>query len=215
MSKTLLIIGRGHSGSRAITKFLIDNGFFMGKEMNGTLDKKPFDMLTNLAQKAMKGKTVRKESIDNYLSDVLKSQRPLRGAKNASMAFIYKFLVEYYPDFYYLYWTRSISQKNEHNKGDAGDRLLQKWGRSIKCPDDSWKIYYDLIKEVPRPKNFLHLRFEDFILNQDESAKRLEQWLGIKLPERIEVNKTKVHENDHKNVKDYNIKPMRDLGYIK
>ncbi|GAG28119.1 unnamed protein product, partial [marine sediment metagenome] len=45
----------------------------MGKLMNKTLDKQPYDILTKLAKQVMKGGKVTKEDIDNYLYDILQS----------------------------------------------------------------------------------------------------------------------------------------------
>lgn len=45
----------------------------------------------------------------------------------------------------------------------------------------SWKYQYDLTKATPRPKHWIEIRFEDFILYQDKTLKRLEEFLGFKL----------------------------------
>lgn len=253
MSKTVIILGRGHSGSRTITQFFMDNGFFMGKEFNGIhLDKEPCHYLWDISKTIMeklyylvdnelrikpnrpKIKFHFKKHIDHFLDDILNSDEPLKGSKNAVLTFLYEWLVAYYPDFYYLFWTRSISQKNEHNRGNLADKKLKEWGYPVEGPDLSWKIHYDIIKITPQPKNFLHMRFEDFVLNHDESVNQLEKWLDIKLPNRKKtislaeartlpeplrkylISDYTIFPDDHNNLNyKWLEEPMRDLGYIK
>jgi len=45
----------------------------------------------------------------------------------------------------------------------------------------SWKYQYDLVKATPQPANWIEVRFEDFVLRQDETLARLEAFLGIPL----------------------------------
>lgn len=225
--KTVIIIGRGHSGSRAISQFLIDNGFFMGDELNITFDKGPFPQIDKLAKDVMTyykwsfnklilkkhpvGTERHKHRIIKYFSDICDSKHELKGAKNASITFIYQFLVNYFPNYYYLYWTRSISLKNEHRRGDWGDKQI--FGANN--VEQAWKSYYDLVKEVPQPKNFLHMRFEDFILDNEKSIEQLENWLDIKLDNRIKLFPERIFPDDHHNLKFEWLKPaMKDLGYI-
>ncbi len=51
----------------------------------------------------------------------------------------------------------------------------------------SWKYQYDLVRATPKPKHWIEVRFEDFVLRQDETLTRLEDFLGIPLA-RIPVN---------------------------
>ena len=45
----------------------------------------------------------------------------------------------------------------------------------------SWFYQYQLMQATPKPKHVIHIRFEDFILKQAETLKRLEAFLGIPL----------------------------------
>jgi hypothetical protein len=51
----------------------------------------------------------------------------------------------------------------------------------------SWKYQYDLMQSTPRPKYWMEVRFEDFVLKQDETLRKIEDFLGIKL-EKIPVH---------------------------
>ena len=45
----------------------------------------------------------------------------------------------------------------------------------------SWLYQYELMKSTPKPKNYIVVRFEDFVLKQEEMLERLEGFLGIPL----------------------------------
>ena len=45
----------------------------------------------------------------------------------------------------------------------------------------SWKYQYDIVKATPRPANWIEVRFEDFVLQQEATLKRLEAFLGFPL----------------------------------
>ena len=45
----------------------------------------------------------------------------------------------------------------------------------------SWKYQYDLVKSTPKPQKWIEVRFEDFIMKQPATLRRLERFLGFKL----------------------------------
>ena len=45
----------------------------------------------------------------------------------------------------------------------------------------SWFYQYQLMKATPRPKHAIEIRFEDFVLKQEETLERLEAFLGLPL----------------------------------
>ncbi len=55
----------------------------------------------------------------------------------------------------------------------------------------SWKYQYDLVNATPRPRHWIEVRFEDFVLRQAETLARLESYLGVKLA-RIPVKREAV-----------------------
>lgn len=236
--KTLAIICRGHSASRMAGKFLLRNGFFMGDEITRTIDKVPPDTIYELGERAFRNcYEVNKhydvnfksdtfshgnlEYVRNklkiYLKDILESKSELRGWKLPETIFIYPFLTRLFPDFYYLYWTRSISLSNEHGRGHLSDKLLRRWGiiGKINSCEASWKIQYSIVKNTPRPRNFLHVRMEDFILDIRREMQRISEWIGEDLVHPVKVNESKIFPDDHRNLREYYVKyPMADLGYI-
>ena len=45
----------------------------------------------------------------------------------------------------------------------------------------SWLYQFAIQQAFPRPKHFLEVRYEDFVLNQAETVRQLEDFLQIKL----------------------------------
>ena len=65
---------------------------------------------------------------------------------------------------------------------------LAKFGIDYPRTDDerrrravSWKYQYDLMQSTPKPRHWLEVRFEDFVLDQEATLKRLEAFLGFDL----------------------------------
>ena len=96
-----------------------------------------------------------------------------------------------FPDIRYIFWIRNPRDciVGTHITGNLND-----WG--IACPPTdearlrrakSWKYQYDLVRSTPRPRNWIEMRFEDFVQCQDETLAPLESYLGVKLA-RIRVN---------------------------
>ena len=50
----------------------------------------------------------------------------------------------------------------------------------------SWKYQSEIFNSTPRPRHMLQLRFEDFILRQEQDLKQLEGYLGFPVA-KIEV----------------------------
>jgi hypothetical protein len=56
------------------------------------------------------------------------------------------------------------------------DELRMRAGRAI-----SWQYQYEIVKATPKPQHWVRVRFEDFVLRQDATLVRLEEYLGIPL----------------------------------
>jgi hypothetical protein len=79
----------------------------------------------------------------------------------------------------------------------------------------SWIYQYKLVKATPKPRNWIELRFEDFVLDQEATLTRLEEFLGFPLA-RIPVNKEAVGRyltDEGKNYYDFFEPAMREYGY--
>jgi hypothetical protein len=90
-----------------------------------------------------------------------------------------------YPDAKYIFWVRNPRDciLGRHLTDDLRD-----FGIEYPATDDlrlrraiSWKYQYDLVRSVPPPRHWLMVRFEDFVMNQEATLARLEQFLGFPL----------------------------------
>ena len=45
----------------------------------------------------------------------------------------------------------------------------------------SWQYQYDLVQATPRPRHWIEVRMEDFVLDQDRTLGRLGEFLGLPL----------------------------------
>ena len=200
----ITVIGRGHSGTRAISHTLYASGVYMGRTINPSGDKVPpqemYDACRAMARHVkwhgglswdfallhrVEIDPEFKRLIEAYLSDVLASKAQHKGWKIPETTLVYPWIVRMFPDARYIHWIRDprdciIGRHLTDNLRDFG----------VDCPDTddlrerraiSWKYQYDLVKATPKPAHFITVRFEDFILKQEEALKRLEAFLGIPL----------------------------------
>ena len=85
-----------------------------------------------------------------------------------------------FPDVRYIFWIRN---PRDCIIGNHITDNLADWG--VACPPThdtrsrraiSWKYQYDLVRATPRPRNWIEVRFEDFVQRQDETLARLDSW---------------------------------------
>ena len=235
----ITVIGRGHGGTRAISHTLSRSGVYMGARLNPSSDLVPAeDMyeacrvmsrhvthLGGLNWDFSKLHTMRMDSafkrlVKSYLSSVLGSEAGNRGWKLPETTLVYPWIVRMFPDVKYIHWTRDPRDSilGAHLTDD-----LASFGVPYEHTDDerlmraiSWKYQREIVKATRPPKHTIDVRFEDFILRQNEALERLEGFLGIVL-DKIEVRpdsvgRWKTDEGRH----DFPFlsEDMAELGYI-
>jgi hypothetical protein len=201
---TVTIIGRGHSGTRAMSHTLTASGVFMGAPLNEAGDLLPPESMYTAcrllarhvewlgglewnwgALHAMEVPAEFIQLIESYLVSVISSPAEHTGWKIPETTLVYPWIVRMFPDTHYIYWIRDPRDciLGQHLTDDLND-----FGIAYPATDDlrlrraiSWKYQQDLVRATPRPKHWLEVRFEDFILKQAETLARLEDFLGIKL----------------------------------
>ena len=204
------IIGRGHSGTRAMSHTLTASGVFMGAPLNPMGDLlPPEDMYTACcvlasyvewrgglewdwsALHSMELPVEFIRLIENYLISVRTSPVERAGWKIPETTLVFPWIARMYPEMHYIYWIRDPRDcvLAQHKTDDLTD-----FGVAYPPTDDerlrraiSWKYQQDLVKATPKPKHWLEVRFEDFVLKQDETLARLEQFLGLHMA-KIPVN---------------------------
>lgn len=205
----ITIIGRGHSGTRAMSHTLTESGVYMGAHINVSGDLLPPDDLYEACRVMAKYVTHTggltwdfsklhtmpipeefTQLVESYLSSVLNSTSENKGWKLPETTLIYPWIIRMFPDIKYIHWVRDPRDSilGKHLTDDLADfgipydktnDLLMK--RAI-----SWKYQREIMKATPISDNALEVRFEDFVLDQKNTLAKLEEFLGINLAQ-IEV----------------------------
>ena len=201
---TVTVIGRGHSGTRAISHTLYASGVFMGRTLNSSGDKIPPDAMYDACR--VMAKNVKwngglswdfsslhtmeideqfEALINSYLEDVLSNESKHRGWKIPETTLVYPWILRLFPDLKYIHWIRDPRDciLSGHGTDD-----LRRFGVEGPLTDDlrkrraiSWLYQYQIMQSTPKPKHYILIRFEDFVLRQEETLTRLEDFLGIPL----------------------------------
>ena len=190
MENLITVIGRGHSGTRAISHTLYASGVFMGSQLNPSGDKIPpfamYDACRVMAQyvKWQGGLSWDFEPlftmpidpeferlVNTYLEDVLRDPAPHKGWKIPETTLVYPWIIRMFPDIKYIHWIRD---PRDVFGGATKPMTFGISGSYIPETDDiyerraiSWIYQYKLMQATPMPKNVIQIRFEDFILNQE------------------------------------------------
>lgn len=234
----ITVIGRGHSGTRAMSHTLSLSGVVMGSPLNESGDLLPpqdmYDACRVLASHVrwkgdlqwdfskLHDMAIPKKFqnlIHTYLRSVRESPVAHKGWKIPETTLVYPWIQRMFPDVKYIFWVRDPRDCiiGSHITDD-----LAEWGIAYPPTGSerlrraiSWKYQYDLVKATPRPANWIEVRFEDFVLHQEKTLKRLEAFLGIPLaripvkPEAIGRWRTDPEETDF----DFFAEAMQEYGY--
>lgn len=204
MPSLTTIIGRGHSGTRAMSHTLSESGVYMGEPLNDSGDLVPPEDMYEACR--VFGRHVKWKGglewdwsealtmdipdeftrlIESYLKSVRASDAPDKGWKIPETTLVFPWIVRMFPDAQYIFWIRNPRDciLGEHVTDNLNDFCIEypptedeRLRRAI-----SWKYQQDLVKATPKPAKWTEVRFEDFILKQDETLAKLEQFLGRKL----------------------------------
>jgi len=234
----ITIIGRGHSGTRAMSQTLSESGVFMGAETNTSGDLIPPEEMYEACR--IFGKFVKwkgglewdwsalysmpvdpefERLIRSYLKSVLENPSPRKGWKIPETTLVFPWITRLFPDLHYIFWIRHPidSILGDHVTDDlrAFNIDYPETDDPIKRRAISWKYQYDLVRNAPRPEHWIEVRFEDFVLYQDDTLERIGDFLGLKL-EKIPVSTAPVgrwKEVENPPVFDFLEPAMREYGY--
>jgi hypothetical protein len=135
-----------------------------------------------------------KRLIESFLASVLTSSADRKGWKIPETTLCFPWIVRLFPEIRYIFWIRDPRDciLGRHVTDDLADFGIpydktedERERRAI-----SWKYQVELVKATPKPKHWLPVRLEDFVLRQDETLARLEKFLGYpmaKIPVKPEV----------------------------
>ena len=237
--RLVIVIGRGHSGTRAISRTLSESGVYMGAQLNGSYDLVPADELyeacrllarhvvhrgglewdfSRLLELPVEGQFER--LVRSYARSVLEYRDGPRGWKLPETTLVLPWIARLFPDAFYLSWVRDPrdSIAGEHLTDDLAD-----FGVPYERTDDvrerraiSWKYQREIVAVTPRPSRWMDVRFEDFVLDQERTLERLERFLGLPLarvpvkPEAVGRWRTDAAHRDIGFLQD----DLRRLGYL-
>src|SRR5689334_1468855 len=234
----ITIIGRGHSGTRAISHTLMASGVFMGAVLNESGDMLPPDDLYEACRVMAKYVEYRgglewdfsrlhtmpidpafTRLVESYLVHVLHSRSEHKGWKLPETTLIYSWIVRMFPDIHYIHWVRDPRDciLGAHLTDDLADfgvpyekTIDVRIRRAI-----SWKYQREIVKSTPVPKHNTVVRFEDFVLRQDETLQKLHAYLGIPLGKIIVRPDAVGRWKTDKGVYDFDFfhEDMTELGY--
>ena len=221
----IIVIGRGHSGTRSIAQTLYASNVYMGSLLNNSCDFVPphnlyrschifskyvkysgsykWDFSEVLEQDVPESF---KKLILEYLKPVLESNNEYKGWKLPETTLIYPWIYNLFPDAFYIFWSRHPfdSILGRHLTDDLHDF-------SVDCPTSqdvfqnraiSWLYQHEIQHSIPKPKNSIEVRFEDFVRNQENVISKLENFLQKKLaripmrPDSLDKWKGKINPNE-------------------
>ena len=237
---TIIVIGRAHTGTRIVPDVLKASGVFIGEPLNKAHDLLPVDDIYAACRLFGKYVTYKgnhewdfenahkaeipQEFIDlltNYLKPLIESEEEIVGWKIPNNTLIYPWLVRLLPNATFVLWSR---HPEGSTKKMTGVDRLEKWNIpckkfllhdfNTKIKVVSWKYHYDIVNQTPKPKNYIELRYEDYVLHQAISKAALEKVIGIPL-KMVDLEKAKADYSGSKLKKHYKFlqKAMDDLDY--
>lgn len=198
------IIGRGHSGTRAISHTLSASGVYMGEPLNVSGDLIPPQDMYEACR--VFGRYVEYKGnmqwdfsrvlnmdpdpefvrlIESFLHTVLESKAENKGWKIPETTLCYPWIAKMFPDIKYIHWVRDPRDcvLAAHVTDD-----LSVFNINYDKTDDirlrraiSWKYQREIVKATPAPKNVYFVRFEDMVFRQDEVLAGIGEFLGVKL----------------------------------
>ena len=200
----ITIIGRGHSGTRAMSHTLSQSGVYMGAELNESGDLVPAQDMYEAcrviarhvrhlgglewdfsALHSMPIDPAFTRLVESYLGSVLTSEAPQRGWKLPETILALPWIVRLFPEVRYIYWIRD--PRDAILGGHLTDDLAD-FGVPYDRTEDlhrmraiSWAYQRQIYKATPRPATMIEVRFEDLVLDQARTLQRLEAFLGIPL----------------------------------
>lgn len=222
----ITVIGRGHSGTRAMSHTLSQSGVYMGEPLNRSGDLIPPEDMYEACR--VLSRYVRWQGglawdwselltmdipqeftdlIQSYLKSVFESDAEHKGWKIPETTLCFPWIARLFPEAKYIFWIRDPRDSivGRHKTDDLRDFGI---AYPELDPEDirqmraiSWKYQYDLVRAMPKPDQWIEVRFEDFVLKQDETLARLERFLGIdlvKIPVQTEpIGRWKADEDVH------------------
>lgn len=199
----IIVIGRGHSGTRAIARTLVESGFHMGV-LNKSYDHTPPELDAFYEAVSLYGRKVSVFSNAWSFEYANAIEPPLTfteaifaytktagdGWKLPETLLALPWISKLYPDAHYIHWER------DPRTGISGPHLtddLTRFGVAnprfdiTPCRTEteqrvrSWIYQSELVRAAPKPTKWLRIRLEDFVHAQEQTLSKLSSFLGREL----------------------------------
>lgn len=213
--RMIIIIGRGHGGTRLMSQTLQKSGFFMGRT-NESGDMIPPELMY-MAARIAGGLVIRTghhewdfsrlinskpdhrfiELVNRYTRQLSKRNGGKVGFKLPETLLALPWIIHMFPEADYIYWTRDI--RDAILGGHLTDSLSTFNVQSERSSDthekriESWIYQQKMLDVTPRPNKVIDIKFEDFVLHNETEIERLSSFFGVKLTS-TEVDKSFVGE---------------------
>lgn len=196
-SSTIIVVGRGHSGTRLIAQLLHQNGVFMG-DVNDSYDLVPADHMYDAAKEFGSKCTqvapfvwhiTTSKPTDSYIDNLYNYLRSLIdhdgmvGWKLPETIFSLPWIIKLLPDAKYIYWHRDPMQ------------IISRWHISDNL--NSWGVKCDAIDPVEmraasilyqlrmmksfKPEHYFDMQYDFFINNHKCAVEWISGFIGKKL----------------------------------
>jgi hypothetical protein len=251
----VVVIGRGHSGTRLASWTLSQSGVYMGP-MNNSGDLVPAKKMYEAVSLAgnfvdyignsqwdfspLINSEVPKEFtklVREYLDPVLNSHHPKKGWKLPETVLALPWIYKMFPEAYYIHWVRDPrgSTSGPHITDDLSKFNIKgsimrpkfqipslskkhivwesiphlKMTAKINERLESWIYQEEIVRATPKPKNFLKIKYEDFVLEQNITMNILSNFL------KMDLNKVQVLTENLKETAFCPNEVLKKYGYIK
>jgi hypothetical protein len=163
------------------------------------------------------------------------------GWKLPETTLVYPWVVRMFPDIYYIHWVRdprdsiigahltddlsdfgvpydkpeTVGATRGVAQGECTTRLYNERDDVRLMRAISWKYQREIVRATPPPKRTIQVQFEDFVLKQDETLRRLEAFLGLPLA-KIEVRRDPIGRwktDEGRHYFDFFAEDLEELGY--
>jgi hypothetical protein len=233
----IIVIGRGHGGTRLISRLLLENGVATGN-VNYARDMVPPTHMHEAADHYSKLVEYRgncewdfskansteppaeyRQSVDLYLGQIRDVPEP-KYFKLPETILSYPWIKQMFPDSSFIHWVRDPRDAEVHNSDWR--EMWDQWGidreelGERRVAAMSWKYQFDIVKSVPPPERYIRVRYEDFCLDHEGEVGRLREFLGVDLEPLADVRTDAVYkwrrQDDHETF-DFLQPAIAELGY--
>jgi hypothetical protein len=211
----IIVVGRGHGGTRLASRLLLENGIETGN-VNYARDMVPPAHMHEAAEifssyVDYKGsyawdfsKAIGREPPAEYRRSVELYLAPIAGIaepkyfKLPETILSYPWILSLFPAAHYIHWVRDPRDAEVHNSDWRP--MWDRWGIDREQLGErivaamSWKYQYDIVKSVPHPEKFIRVRYEDFCLDHEREVERLSEYLDIELAPLSDVRRDAVYK---------------------